>query len=366
MPTDATSAAGAHTPRASGGVDALVGPFKGYHNETYVLPLPGTEVGQGDSWRWKFKSPRESILWFDRRCFLSEEELLVALAGRVTRIPEVKVEDGFRLQRFVEGKTLGASVAHGIRLPDAWVDQIITLFGELAGIAPHSLTVKRRCLRDDRAESGDSDGFLEGLIRFTEDHVYLANRPSFGGLFKDLGIGRSSFSVLRDRVAGMERRPFCLLHGDLHRENFIVDHRGELWVIDWELAMVGDPLYDLATHLHLMAYAPEQADEVARRWSLAVEEVLPGGSAGYKEDLDRLLDYKRAQSVFTDVIRTAQTLDTTEHRDDERLTPAATKLREVLAAATDALGLGTPPSRAHIANALERWARAEGLRSRLP
>ncbi|CAM5643364.1 hypothetical protein SGRIM128S_09667 [Streptomyces griseomycini] len=33
---------------------------------------------------------------------------------------------------------------------------------------------------------------------------------------------------------------------------FIVDPQGGLWVIDWELAMIGDPLYDLATHLHLM------------------------------------------------------------------------------------------------------------------
>ncbi|QIB44994.1 aminoglycoside phosphotransferase family protein [Streptomyces aureoverticillatus] len=356
MPTEATPAAQEDAARAS----SLVGPFKGYHNETYVLRLPGGKSGQGKPWCWKFKEPRDSILWFDRRCFDSEEQLLEALAGRVTWIPEVKKEDGFRLQRFVEGRTLGASVPRGSALPEALIDQIITLFREMARIAPRMLTVKRRCAEQCRAPEGDTNQFLEVLIRFTERDVYMANRPRFGGLFAELGIGQESFEALRARMSRMVSRPFCLLHGDLHRENFIVDPQGQLWTIDWELAMFGDPLYDLATHLHLMGYAPEQANEVTRRWSLAVEEVLPGSSVGYKEDLDSLLDYKRAQSVFTDVIRTAQMLDTATDQEGKSLGRAVGKVHGVLAAAVDALGLGAPPSHERVEAALERWLQRQG------
>ncbi|MVO87986.1 phosphotransferase [Streptomyces sp. p1417] len=359
-----TSAARDRAARAGGGVAAIVGPLQGYHHETYVAPLPdeagygqGTEgTEQAEPWRWKFREPRAALLWFDRRCFLSEEELLVALAGRVRWIPEVKEKDGFRLQRFIEGRTLGASSPAGTSLPDDVVEQIITLFRQLVAVAPGTLTVKRRCLERDRVPDGDTAGFLKGLIRFTEERVYLRNEPRFGRLFKEFAIDRNSFQVLRDRVKGMESRPFTLLHGDLHRENFIVDPDDRLWTIDWELAMVGDPLYDLATHLHLMRYPQDQADEVAHRWRLAVEDVRAGSAAGCKEDLELLLAYKRAQSVFTDVIRTAEVLGTTPDRDDDTLHHAAAKLHQVLTAGAPALGLPDPPECPDIELALKRWA----------
>lgn len=37
-----------------------------------------------------------------------------------------------------------------------------------------------------------------------------------------------------------------LLHGDLYLENIILDNNGDLFVLDWENAAVGDFLYDLA------------------------------------------------------------------------------------------------------------------------
>lgn len=38
----------------------------------------------------------------------------------------------------------------------------------------------------------------------------------------------------------------CLLHRDLKLTNFLVDEKGKMWIIDWENAILGDPLYDLA------------------------------------------------------------------------------------------------------------------------
>ncbi|WP_308405088.1 phosphotransferase [Streptomyces sp. B93] len=342
-----------------GDLSAVEGPLRGYHHDTYVFPLL-EPLGGARSGRWKCREPRSDLLWFDRRCFDSEERLLQALVGRVSGIPDVIEAGGTRLQRFIEGRTLGALHPSGHRVPEALLDQIIALFGELVAISAETLLVKRRCVAEDRPRDGDTDGFLERLIRFTEERVYARNAETFSGLFDDLGVDGESFKRLRKHVLGLRERPFSFLHADLHRANFVVDPRKRLWTIDWELAMVGDPLYDLATHLHLMRYPADQEELVADRWSTAVEKVRPGASHGMAHDLPLLVGYKRAQSVFTDVIRTALSLADGPPPDWRRFAHAAAKLHGVLLAARAPLGLGAVPTPRGIVASLVRWHRGHG------
>ncbi|MEV0184909.1 aminoglycoside phosphotransferase family protein [Streptomyces sp. NPDC050625] len=333
----------------SGDATVVIGPLEGYHHETYVFPLPdGTRVV-------KCREPRAHILWFDRRCFVSEEELLCALAGRIARVPEIVDMEGVGLQRFIEGRTLGASRRLSRRVPEAIFGQIVGLFGEMVRITPAELgSVERRCAPEDRAEDGDSDGFLERLVVFIEEHVYARNAAEFGPLFHALGVGEEAFTRLRKHVAGLKERPFSLLHADLHRENFIVDPQGLLWTIDWELAMLGDPLYDLATHLHLMRYPADQELRMTHEWCRAVEGVRPGSSHGREQDLARILGFKRAQSVFTDVIRVSLSLSERGEPGWFALHGAAGRLQRVLIAAAEPLGLEAVPSRSEITAALAR------------
>ncbi|MET9410502.1 aminoglycoside phosphotransferase family protein [Streptomyces sp. NPDC002935] len=337
----------------SGDVGAVEGPLHGYHHETYVFPLPGgtglTEPGRG-----KCREPRPGLLWFDRRCFASEEQLLRALEGRIEGIPDLIQADTVSLQRFIEGKTLGTLYGSGSEIPPSIVGQIVSLFRQLARIRPDSLAADRTCKSVDRAAEGDTSGFLERLILFTEERVYQRNMPGFKGLFYDLGLDGVSFTRLRGHVSGLTRRPFCLLHADLHRENFVVDAEDRLWTIDWELALFGDPLYDLATHLYLMRYPEDQEKRMIRDWCAAVESVAPGSSAGWKGDLPKLLAYKRAQSVFTDVIRTALPLAAQPTVDGSLLAHASGKIRKVLSAAEEPLGFTTPTAE-HITASLEKW-----------
>ncbi|MFD0068959.1 phosphotransferase family protein [Streptomyces sp. NPDC059944] len=340
----------------SGDAAAVEGPLHGYHHETYVFPLPGV-TGPAGQVRWKCREPRPDLLWFDRRCFASEEQLLRSLEGRIDGIPELIEAGSTRLQRFVEGHTLGRSYGSGTEVPEPLVSQVIDLFRQLAAIRPGSLTAERTCEPADRATEADSSGFLERLLLFTEKRVYRQNLPRFAGLFGDLGLDDGSFKKLRKRVSGLTGRPFCLLHADLHRENFVVDPENRLWTIDWELAMFGDPLYDLATHLYLMRYPADQERHVVRRWREAVDGVAPGSSAGYADDLPKLLAYKRAQSVFTDVIRTALTLDPGPVTDREPLDRAGRRIEKVLIAAEGPLEIDRMPGTADIALALEKWCR---------
>lgn len=360
-PSEAPTAARELAARVSGDEKFLMGPLKGYHHETYVFPLPN-EPGAIGSGRWKCREPRKDLLYFDRRCFRSEEELLRALDGRVSRIPEIIDVGECGLQRFIEGSTLGSRHTFDDVIPRHLLAQIAELFGELGRVDHRELKAERDCAAKDRPADGDTAGFLERLICFTEERVYLGNARRFGGLFHSLGIRPDCFGKLRERVAGMSSRPFSLLHGDLHRENFIVDPEGRLWTIDWELAMIGDPLYDLATHLYLMRYRPDQEADVIRSWRHAVDDARPGSSDNWQDDLPRLLDYKRAQSAFTDAIRASLTLDLRQGFADRSLFRAAEKIRTVLAAAGPALGMTSVPARARIVEALRKWAHADESR----
>lgn len=334
--------------------DPVEGPLSGHHHETYVFRL-SAEAGAGLTGRWKCREPREKLVRFDRRCFASEERLLHGLQKRVDAVPEVARVGGVDLQRFVEGSTLGALHPSGEALPDAVFGQLPGLFRQLAAVTASSLPVERICRPEDRAEEGDSEGFLEGLVRYTEEQVYERNLSEYKDLFADLGLRPEVFEHLRRRVKGLRPRPFCLLHADLHRENLVVDPDGRLWVIDWELAMFGDPLYDLATHLYLMRYPPAQERRLTERWCRAVDEVRPGSSEGWGDDLPLLLDFKKAQSAFTDVIRLSQSLGEGGMPDRRRLRTAAWKVWRVLSTAVRPLGLEAVPGPSKTEAALLRW-----------
>lgn len=341
------------------------GPIEGHHHETYVIPLPpevAEVLGVDGTVRWKCREPKPGLLWFDRRCFASEERLLGELRGRVGSVPELVEVEGVPLQRFVEGATLGTRYGSEGWLPREVVGQLLRLFTELVAIRPADLDLERTCDPADRPREGDTAGFLRGLIRFVETRVYQDNEPEYGDLFEVLGVTAGSLRRLRDRAEGLRERPFCLLHGDLHRENLVLDARGTLWTIDWELAIAGDPLYDLATHLHLAGYPDRQAVAVAGEWAHRVERARPGASRGWRHDLRLLLAFKEAQSVFTDVIRGALTVHgpvsgTGSGAERARLEETAGRLHRVMLRGAGPLGLGSVPEPWQIADALQAWCK---------
>ncbi|GAA1350852.1 phosphotransferase family protein [Streptomyces beijiangensis] len=344
-------------------LDELI-PLKGYHHDTWVFSLPDTgEAGEaGVHGRWKCREPRPGLFWFDRRCFTSEEDLLRVLAGRVRKIPELLEFDGVGLQRFIEGRTLGEVTKEKAALPESYIGQLMELFSEMVHIRPEDLKIERSCGSDEESHEladGDTSGFLRRLVDFTENEVFLRHRDRFGKLLGRLGVDDEALMRFRKRMSTLTERPFCLLHGDLHRENFIVDGEDRLWTIDWELAMFGDPLYDLATHLYLMRYPPEQAQKVILQWCDTVEWVRKGSSDGWKEDLPQLLAYKRAQSVYTDVIRSALTVGADRDLNWPLLLHTVLKLRRVLVRAQDVLELGSLPGLWQVVSALLAWRRSD-------
>lgn len=335
---------------------AIEGPLQGYHHETYVIPLPPSSDPGVQPRRGKVREPRPGLFWYDRRCFRSEELLLRALQGRVRRIPEIIEADEAGLQVFIEGRTLGQGVLPSGPLSSLHRRQLGQLFGELAAVKTDEIDIERICRPKDRPADGDCAGFLVSLISFTQERVYQEHGAPYHGLFERLGVSDAALEGLKRRARGLSPRPFVLVHGDLHRANFIVDLRGDLWTIDWELAMIGDPLYDLATHLHLMRYTDEERERICGIWEAAVEAARPDATSGWRRDLPVLLAYKRAQSVYTDVIRGALVLEEPAGGPNRHLLPGvAEQVHQALAAAQPLFGAQAAPTTGQVMDAYEEW-----------
>jgi hypothetical protein len=334
-----------------GGAD---GPALGGHHRGWRVhrAAPGPADGAGGG-LLKTGVPRRGVPRFDPRCVLDEDGLLRELARRgVPRIPRAHHSAaGLQQHDYIEGVVLSRLRPPGTRLSVRQLGELQQLFGHLARVTPQALALLHSCPPANRPRtSGD---FLRALLRFTRERVHQRYAHQWPGLFEGLGVQPQ---VLAEdgplgRAGGrLTDRPFCLLHGDLHRENLIVGAGdGALWTIDWELALIGDPVYDLATHLHLMRYPAAQQRTLILRWAGTMEAALPGAAAGLDRDLPRYLHYKRVQSVITDGIRHAQAVcQAPPERLGAELAAAGRVLARVLQQAAGPLGLVRVPGPAEI------------------
>ena len=129
-----------------------------------------------------------------------------------------------------------------------------------------------------------------------------------------------------------ERRP-ALLHGDLNPWNLVRrDDELALTIIDWEMAVVGDPLYDLVRHMHLTPTRPEIRDRMFRRWE---RRLAPEYTVNWRRDwrVYRWIEIVRSAYVDLDRLVTGASLDAPNVRR------AVDSYAMTLAAATGSLGM---------------------------
>ncbi|WP_165845725.1 aminoglycoside phosphotransferase family protein [Streptacidiphilus pinicola] len=205
----------------------------------------------------------------------------------------------------------------------------------------------------DWPEDGDTGGFLQWLAMFAEDTVDRGTRKELGTLLEELGIPDGVMTGYRERLPRLRPRPFALLHADLHRNNLVLGLDGELRIIDWEHAMIGDPVHELAVHLRRSAYSKVHWQGVVETWRAAVSAVDARFAMGVDRDLGHYLDFERAQSVFPDVLRAAKSLGA--EVEAPALRRAVQRIGLALAAAAEPLDLRQLPDAARIEKVLRDW-----------
>ncbi|WP_445049345.1 phosphotransferase [Streptomyces sp. SAS_269] len=336
----------------------------GHHNRNHVLPvtedvrhLLGRDTGTSVTVRVR----RGDVLPVVIRTWQDESAILDAIKGILPHVPQCLARgDGYAIHSYVEGVPL-SSVCEDGKPVDA------LLVKALAGLLAQMAQVRREALpplpatwpRNDK----DSQGFLRTLARLADRQIRRANWPGFGGLFAALGIPEDALTRFAERVPAMARRPYSLLHADLHRDNLIMSYGGDppLICVDFELATYGDPLHDLATHLVRMRYPSHQWNEVIDAWADAMRLIRPAAVNGLAKDLRHYVAFERAQSVYPDVMRAADSLHASP--DQKSLDDATAAVRRALEVAAGPLGLSNLPDAREIERILFRWraARNGGL-----
>jgi len=329
---------------------------RGYHNDNYVLPLTepmAHHVGREPGVSVTVRIRRREALHVVIRTWRSEAKILAALGAVLPHIPECLFEGhGFAVHSYVEGEPLSATCANGKPVDPVRIQQLAGLLAGMARVRRESLPpLPHDWPRSDK----DSQSFLQTLVRRADRQIRHPNWSDFGGLFAALGIPEDALDRLADRVPAMARRPYSLLHTDLHRDNVIVTESGEppLICVDWELATYGDPLHDLATHLVRMRYPDDQRGYVIEAWAAAMSQVRPPAVNGLTKDLGHYVDFELAQSVYPDVMRAAKSLE--EKFDDDALLKATESVHRALEKAAGPLRLRNVPGKEEVQRVLYRW-----------
>ncbi|MGW7100585.1 aminoglycoside phosphotransferase family protein [Streptomyces sp. NPDC054838] len=227
-----------------------------------------------------------------------EAELLEAIGPWVPSAPRLLysgTDPEFQVHGFVTGRRVDGLVPEGEPLPESVLEGIEEFFGDLSRVPQSALPAVPR----DWPSDGDTGGFAERLLDLVRT---IRSRADEGveELYRALGVPDDPCRALEDRLRKVTGRRFGLLHADIHRQNMIVTNGGGLAFLDWELALWGDPVYDLADHLHKMAYCPAERRAVARGW----ERQVPGGYRhGWRADLDYYLAYEAVKSAVVDTVR---------------------------------------------------------------
>jgi aminoglycoside phosphotransferase (APT) family kinase protein len=228
---------------------------------------------------------------------LPEADVLVAITPYVDAAPRLlhtSQEPAFQVHEYVEGDVVNAVWPRGDRLPAPIIPAVAELLGRLQRVPRDALPrIAGRWPAD-----GDTAAFGRALSNTTED-VYQRFRRRCWSALLEFRVPEDPLRSVRERWHSMSSRPFCLLHSDIHRKNMILTGDRVVF-LDWELALWGDPLYDLAVHISKMGYLEDERDRVVDEWL----RVMPAAATtGWSEDLATYLVHEQVKEALVGCIR---------------------------------------------------------------
>lgn len=229
-----------------------------------------------------------------------EEAVLTAIAPYVQHAPRVlhtSAAPPFQVHEFIPGALLNDIAPRGEAVPAHVPSDVAQLFVQLAHVPKDKLPPSPK----DWPQDGDTTAFARQLSALTQ-RVYDTYRNDYADLYTSFGIPTDPLAPVAELWPRLTSRPFVCVHADVHRRNMIVSD-GTSTFLDWELALWGDPLYELAVHLHKMDYLPTERDAVLRRW---LADMPAETTAGWEDDLDRYLAHEQIKSAIVDSVRYAQ------------------------------------------------------------
>ena len=199
-------------------------------------------------------------------------------------------------------------------------------------------------LPDDWPDDGDSPAFAELILKAARAACEL-QYSKHPGLFERLNF--PSKPLERADLKNVTERPFQLLHCDVHRHNVIVKPDNRFVVIDWELALWGDPVYDLAVHLHKIDYSTRDEASATNGWLGAMRS--NDDMAKARQIYRDLESYRKLEIMKSAVVDTVRTADEWEGTDQA---VAVAALHRKIRRAFKLWDRGVPPTQVELTEVL--------------
>src|ERR1700744_3422276 len=235
--------------------------FAGHYMNNYVFTYDGRTV--------LARQPRGIDDFFDPR--MIQESDALTLAGSVSaRVPDVVfADDAVLVETFCTGELLDFG-------QNGWETSYQAALAEMTKIY--------------RADASDLKGpqtvtqWWTWMERFA-CRLWERLKPDYHSRYRTLGL--TSMGAIWSSLSGpaSSDRKTCLVHGDLHEANILIDPNGHPWLLDWELALKADPLWDAAVSLHRSHWSNvDQRDHARTMW------IDSNADAAGEEDVSALLD----------------------------------------------------------------------------
>ncbi|WP_458690954.1 phosphotransferase [Nocardia tengchongensis] len=256
----------------------------GYYNHNIRIETPSGPVN--------VRIPVDGADMMDLRQW-PEVQVLRTIEPFVSAAPRVRWEStdpAYQIQDHIDGELLDNIAPRGQAVPPCVTRDVARLFAELGRIprelmpaAPHPLT--------------DNPVAFASQLSDVTRRVFRENLDHFGPLYRTLEVPDDPFATIETGWRTLEPRRFRLVHADVHRKNMIIRDGREVVFLDWELALYGDPVYDVATHLHKMGYQPDEQTRFLQQWAAAEPQASTGS---WEADLQTYLNHERIKSVIVD------------------------------------------------------------------
>lgn len=279
-----------------------------------------------------------------------EAEVLRAIRGTVTHAPRLlysTTQPDYQILECLPGQVLDEIAPRSVAVPRHVLGDVIELFGQLGRVPRADVP----SLPPGWPSDGHTSDFARRLSAVTAD-VHARFLPDFGDLYAAFGIPIAALADTDRNWEMLRPRPFRLLHTDIHRKNIIISDEISFF-LDWELALWGDPVYDLAVHLHKMSYTSEERSALVGGWSSVV---TGADSNGWQEDLDVYLAHEKTKSAIVDTVRYTKIITERDLDINSRIA-LIDKLVGKINAARSVLGSQGEIDHTAAANLIDRWAR---------
>ncbi|MBG0829787.1 aminoglycoside phosphotransferase family protein [Planomonospora sp. ID67723] len=312
----------------------------GYYNKNVRVSTPDGPVN--------VRIPIDGADVMDLRLW-REDEVLPAIAPYVPQAPRLlhtSADPVFQVHQFIHGRVLNDLAPRGVPVPAHVPADVVRLLAQLVEVPREKLPA----LPPAWPAGEDTPGFGRKLSDLTM-WVYSTLVADYEWLYTAFRIPADPVSAAESAWPTLTARPLVCVHADIHRKNMIIDD-GRTVFLDWELALWGDPVYELAVHFHKMGYLPDERDRVLRLWARTLP---PEYTRGWEHDLEVYLTHEQIKSAVVDTVRYAQLfVDPSSAPEPEP--DLVAKLTEKLNNAYRHWGVSPHADAAGVEAILRRWA----------